>query len=124
MKKVYPKPLTTGLSGASVRRAAMTLLLAVLTTLTAWADPTIYIEPNYAGSVEVKNGQIYVTTNSGWNLVSVTWYENDPHGEISSSSRPCSDSNMGYYYPPYRQYSVDGNPSNPLEIQSGVAAHT
>jgi hypothetical protein len=46
-------------------RAAITLLLALVSSATAWADPTIYIEPSNGGSVEVKNDtKIYVTATS------------------------------------------------------------
>ena len=113
MKRRYVKParrtagLTTTmrraavtLAGRMTRRLAMTLLLAVMTA-TAWADPTIYIEPSNGGSVEVKNGtQIYVTANSGWKMTSIMWYENDPHGEGGGASVACSDSYMGYYTAP------------------------
>ena len=82
-----------------LRRAVMTLLLAVM-TMTAWADPTIIVEPEGATSVEVKNGtQIYITHYNGWRVKSVTWYENEPYvgdGGIV----PCEDSYMGYYIAP------------------------
>ena len=75
----------TGLGGASVRRAAMALLVTVLTATTAWAttiDGVSYIDENgvaqTANGVTVLEGGGATTLSAGWYVVTATdWYTLD-----------------------------------------------
>ena len=68
--KNFFAPRAKGLGGASVRRAAFTLLMMLLTTMTAWADNITYIDEN--GQTQTVDATQITSDNR--KLYSGTWY--------------------------------------------------
>ena len=79
-------------------RLAMTLVLAMLTAATAWAELTV--KPTTGGTVTVSGTQVTATPDEGYYVNSVTWYETDPDGGGEVTPVPLSEDGMGHYLAP------------------------
>jgi hypothetical protein len=90
---------------SALRTIIAATIMIIANATTAWGGLTVYTDPEgyeYLVSVEEGSTRIYVEVPAGASVISVTWYENDPHvvgGSVGSLAQ-CENSYMGYYTAP------------------------